>query len=104
MGKKSDLSKVESTFVKLYSEEEMDLMKTLDTEKLKSVVAETTANVIRSQREMEANSAYKEAHAVMSDFRSAQSDVKKYQNAKKFFAIALLHSKGIVDCGELEES
>lgn len=98
------LSPVESTFVKLYSLEEMELLKTFEVDKLKQIVAETNAHTMKAKKEMEENPEFQKAKEVMDTFRASYSDVKKFADAKKILSLHLLQAKGVVDCGAEEEA
>lgn len=99
----SGLHPLEAAFLKLYTEEEMNLIKTHDVEKLKLMVAEANAHVMKAKTEMEANPEFQAAKQKMDDFRGAFSDTKKFSDAKKLLCLYLLQTKGIVDCGANEE-
>lgn len=90
---------IEAAFEKLYSSEEADLIKTYDVEKLKLIVAEQNAHVMKAKTEMEANPEFQLAKQKIDDFRGAFSDTKKFSDAKKLLCLYILQQKGIVDCG-----
>ena len=70
-------SKHEEKFIKHYSSEELDLMRSHDTEKLKSIVAECNAHVMKSKKEVEDNAEYQAAAEVLKVFREGLNEVKK---------------------------
>lgn len=98
------LNKIESAFVKLYSEEEMALIKALDVDKLKDLVASTNAHVLKAKKEMENNPEYKAAKEIMDTFREGFNETKKYSDAKKMLCLLALQTQGIVDIGSEEEN
>lgn len=98
-----NLSKIEANFMKLYSEEEMKLLQSYETDKLELTIAESDAHIMKAKREMEENPEYRDAKEKMDHFRGAFSDTKKHALAKKNLCLLLLQKKGIVDCGETEQ-
>jgi hypothetical protein len=95
-------NKIEQTFVKLYSEDELNVTKTFDVEKLKLIVAEQNAYVMKAKSEMEANPEFQVAKQKIDDFRGAFSDTRKFADSKKLLALYLLQTRGVVDMGEDE--
>lgn len=95
----SNAHPIEASFEKLYSAEESSLIKTYDVEKLKLIVAEQNAYVMKVKSEMEANAEYQLAKQKIDDLRGAFNDTKKYSDAKKLLCLYILQQKGIVDCG-----
>lgn len=99
----ADLNPIEASFMKLYTEEEMDIIKNHDIEKLKLLVSETDAHVMKAKKEMESNPEFIEAKERMDTFRGAFNDTKKYALAKKNLCLLMLQKRGVVDCGVDEE-
>lgn len=95
-------NKIEHEFTKFYSDEELVMYRQYDIEKLKHLVAETNAHVLKAKSDMEANKEYQKAKAILEDFRAGFTDVRKYADAKKMLCLYLLQTKGIVDIGEEE--
>lgn len=98
-----DMNPEESKFLKLFSEEELSLLKSKEVEDLKQIIAETNATVIKAKKEMDSNPEFIAAKEKVDDFRGAFNDTKKYANTKKDLCLYLLQLKGIVDCGLSEE-
>ncbi len=93
-------SKTEKSFLKLYSEEELSLLKALDVEQLKLTVATTSAHVMKAKRDLERSPEYQQAKSNIQDLSSGLRETKKYADVKRAVCLAVLQEKGIVDCGE----
>jgi uncharacterized small protein (DUF1192 family) len=94
------MSDFEKAFVKAYSEEELQVLRTLGVEELKQRVADANAHVMKSKKEMQANPNYMSAEETLKDFRGAFNEAKKHADAKKNMCLQLLDAQGVVDIGE----
>lgn len=97
--KYSHLSDIEKAFVKNYSYDELQMVKTYSADRLKQIVAEQNAHVLKAKKEMEANSEYKAAQEVLQTFRSAFNETKNFADSKRVLALSLLQKEGVVDMG-----
>lgn len=95
-----NLSELEQKFVKLYSMEELKILKNKTPEELEKVVTETSANVMRAKKELEANPEFQRAQEILKPLREAFGDAVKWQETKKRVALSILHKHGRVDIGE----
>jgi hypothetical protein len=101
--KYSHLSDIEKAFVKNYSYDELQMLKTYNVDKLKQIIAEQNAHVLKAKKEMESNAEFKAAQEVLQTFRSAFNETKNFADSKRVFALSLLQKEGVVDMGaELE--
>lgn len=101
-GNRQGLSEIEQAFVSKYSMQDLSMIKSLDVEKVKYLVAESNANVLKAKREMEATSEYKKATETLAALRGGFSDLKKMQEVRRMLGLEILSTHGIVDIGEVD--
>jgi hypothetical protein len=92
-------SKFEEKFLKHYDEREADLLRSYEVPHLRKIVAECQANVMRATKEVVESPEYIELKEKLADFNASLKELRDYQDAKKMFAVQLLHEKGVVDAG-----
>lgn len=97
--KYSHLSDIEKAFVKNYSYDELQMVKSYSADRLKQIVAEQNAHVLKAKKEMESNSEYKAAQEILQTFRSAFNETKNFADSKRVLALSLLQKEGVVDMG-----
>lgn len=96
-------SHIEQKFIKLYSVEELALIKSLTVEKLEEIVSETSANIMRAKKELEDHPEYQRAQEILKPLREGYNDAVKWQDTKRKVVLQMLHKHGKVNIGEWEE-
>jgi glutamyl-tRNA reductase len=99
----SGLSPIEQEFVKLYSMDELQVIRGKTDEELEAVVSEASANIVRAKRELETNADYQRAMEILKPLREGYRDAVKWQDTKRRLALCILHNHGKVDIGEIDD-
>lgn len=96
MSHKDPLTDRERAFVKLYSNDELKLMKNLSVEQLQRIVSEEKANLESAKVDMESTTEYKKAQDVLQNLRAGYNSLKKLLDAKMMVALELQSKQGAV--------
>ena len=99
----SHLSEIERKFIKMYSAEELVVIKQQDDSSLEGIISTCSANIVRSKAELEANPEYQRAMEILTPLRKGYNDAVKWQDTKRKIALQILHQRGRVDIGIPED-
>jgi|WetSurMetagenome_2_1015567.scaffolds.fasta_scaffold41841_2 hypothetical protein len=111
--KKTNLSlaDIQKDFIKIYSEEEWNQIVSSDESSLKRYVAECEANKTRTYTEvfnsedwLKADDLIAKASEIQKPLKDALKEMDKRQSIKETLCLKLLHKKGIVNLGLIEDS